>query len=81
MIGALAPVAHIPAPSIDWFAIAPDIALFAAALLIVLGRSLFRHDSRIHEASLTVAIAGGSTPTFRDACWKHSPTSATITSA
>jgi NADH-quinone oxidoreductase subunit N len=58
VIAALAPVAHIPAPSIDWFAIAPDIALFAAALLIVLGRSLFRHDPRIHEASLTVAIAG-----------------------
>ena len=48
----------IPAPSIDWFAIAPEIALFAAALVIVLGRSLIRHDPRVHDASLLTAIAG-----------------------
>ena len=41
MIGAaLPPVEHIAAPSIDWFAIAPEIALFAAALVIVLVRSI-----------------------------------------
>ena len=57
MIGAALAAAHIPAPSIDWFAIAPEIALFAAALLIVLGRSLIRHDPRVHEASLLTAIA------------------------
>ena len=39
-------MAHIPAPSIDWFAIAPEIALFGAALAIVLMRSLVRHDPR-----------------------------------
>ena len=48
----------IKAPSIDWFAIAPEIALFAAALVIVLGRSLIRHDPRVHEASLLTAIIG-----------------------
>ena len=41
--------APIAAPSIDWFAIAPEIALFAAALIIVLLRSLVRHDPRVHE--------------------------------
>ena len=35
-------------PSIDWFAIAPEIALFGAALVIVLLRSLVRHDPRVH---------------------------------
>ena len=57
MIGLLAATA-IKVPSIDWFAIAPEIALFAAALVIVLGRSLIRHDPRVHEASLLTAIVG-----------------------
>ena len=48
----------IKAPSIDWFAIAPEIALFGAALVIVLGRSLIRHDPRVHDASLLTAIVG-----------------------
>ena len=55
---ALTPVAHIPAPSIDWFAIAPEIAMFSAALVIVLLRSLVRHHPRVHEASLIIAIGG-----------------------
>ena len=49
---------EIKTPSIDWFAIAPEIALFSAALVIVLGRSLIRHDPRVHEASLLTAIVG-----------------------
>ncbi len=50
VIGAALPSATpIPAPSIDWFAIAPEIALFGAALIIVLLRSLVRHDPRVHE--------------------------------
>jgi NADH-quinone oxidoreductase subunit N len=57
VIGLLA-VTAIKTPSIDWFAIAPEIALFAAALVIVLGRSLSRHDPRVHEASLLTAIVG-----------------------
>jgi NADH-quinone oxidoreductase subunit N len=58
VIAVLPPVSHIPAPSIDWFAIAPPIALFGAALIIVLMRSLIRHDHRVHEAALVIAIAG-----------------------
>ena len=62
MIGApLPPVQHIPAPSIDWFAIAPEIALFGAALVIVLVRSLARHNPRVHEIALITAIAGVAT--------------------
>jgi len=57
MIGAT--VLHpIAAPSIDWFAIAPEIAMFSAALAIVLLRSLVRHHPRVHEASLIIAIGG-----------------------
>src|SRR6478752_9656517 len=55
---ALLAVTAIKTPSIDWFAIAPEIALFAAALVIVLGRSLIRQDSRVHDASLLTAIVG-----------------------
>jgi NADH-quinone oxidoreductase subunit N len=48
----------IPHPPIDWFAIMPVIALFAAAILIVLGRALIRHDPRVNEAALLTAIVG-----------------------
>jgi len=58
MIAASVPVTHIAVPSIDWYAIAPEIAIFAAALCIVLLRSLVRHNPRVHEASLIIAIAG-----------------------
>ncbi len=59
MIGAALPsVQPIPAPSIDWFAVAPEICLFGAALLIVLIRSLVRHNPRVHEISLITAITG-----------------------
>jgi NADH-quinone oxidoreductase subunit N len=62
VIGAALPSATpIPAPSIDWFAIAPDICLFAAALIIVLLRSLVRHHPRVHELSLITAITGVAT--------------------
>jgi NADH-quinone oxidoreductase subunit N len=62
VIGApLPPATPIPAPSIDWFAIAPDICLFGAALLIVLVRSLVRHHPKVHEISLITAIAGVAT--------------------
>jgi NADH-quinone oxidoreductase subunit N len=49
------PIAH---PSIDWFAIAPELALFGAAIIITLGRSLIRHDPRVNDAALLTAIAG-----------------------
>ena len=48
----------IESPSIDWFAIAPEIALFGSAVLIVLVRSLFRHDPRVRSFSLFAAVAG-----------------------
>ena len=50
---ALAPVAPIAAPSIDWFAIAPrDRAVRGRARRSCSLRSLVRHDPRVHEASL-----------------------------
>ena len=55
---ATAPPPTIPSVHVDWFAVAPVIALFAAALIIVLGRALIRHDPHVHEASLFTAIAG-----------------------
>ena len=55
MIGAARTVNPIASPSIDWFAIAPEIALFAAALVIVLLRSLIRHNPRVHEMALITA--------------------------
>jgi len=62
VIGApLPPAAPIPVPSIDWFAIAPDICLFGAALVIVLVRSLVRHHPKVHEISLITAITGVAT--------------------
>ena len=62
MIGAsLPPVAPIAHPSIDWFAIAPQMCLFGAALLIVLVRSLARHHPKVHEISLVTAITGVAT--------------------
>jgi NADH-quinone oxidoreductase subunit N len=45
-------------PPIDWFAIAPPLALFAAAVVIVLARSLIRHDPRVRTASILTAVAG-----------------------
>ncbi len=51
-------VTHIAAPSIDWYAIAPEIAIFTAAIVIVLGRSLIRRDPRVADAALLTAFAG-----------------------
>ena len=58
MILLTAAPARIPSPSVDWFSILPAIALFAAAIIIVLGRSLIRHDPRVTQAGLFTAIAG-----------------------
>jgi NADH-quinone oxidoreductase subunit N len=48
----------IQAPSIDWYAIAPEIALFGAALLIVLSRALLRNKSWMPDAALIIAFLG-----------------------
>ena len=69
MIGAapFTPIAHNP---VDWFAIAPAIALFGSAILIVLLRSVVRHDPRVHQASLLIAIAGvGTSAVFTGVQW------------
>ncbi len=60
MIGAasVVPIAHAP---VDWFAVAPEIALFGAAIAIVILRSVVRHDDRVHPASMLIAIAGVAT--------------------
>jgi NADH-quinone oxidoreductase subunit N len=59
MITLLAQAAEpIRTPSIDWFAIAPEIALFGAAVVIVLGRALLRHRSWLSEAAFVAACAG-----------------------
>jgi NADH-quinone oxidoreductase subunit N len=60
VIGAstVVPIAHAP---VDWFAIAPEIALFGAAIAIVILRSVVRHDDRVHPASMLIAIAGVAT--------------------
>jgi NADH-quinone oxidoreductase subunit N len=57
VIGAasVVPIAHAP---VDWFAIAPELALFGAAVAIVILRSVVRHDDRVHSASMLLAIAG-----------------------
>jgi NADH-quinone oxidoreductase subunit N len=55
---AQAPVAPIKTPEIDWFAIAPEIALFGSAILIVLVRSLARRSRHVFEASLVIAGVG-----------------------
>jgi NADH-quinone oxidoreductase subunit N len=48
----------IPAPSIDWLAIMPEVLLFGAAIVIVLGRSLIRKDPRVADAALLTAFTG-----------------------
>jgi NADH-quinone oxidoreductase subunit N len=58
VIGAVTPIAT---PSVDWYAIAPDLALFGAAIVIVLGRALMRHHPRVPGATLVIAIAGVAT--------------------
>jgi NADH-quinone oxidoreductase subunit N len=50
--------ATIPHAPVDWYAVAPEIALFAAAIFIVALRAVARHNPRLHEMSLLVAIAG-----------------------
>jgi NADH-quinone oxidoreductase subunit N len=50
--------AQIQAPGVSWDAIAPVVALVAAALLIIMLKAVFRRDSRVYEASLAVSVAG-----------------------
>src|SRR5205085_4599781 len=43
---------------VDWYAVAPEIALFAAAIFIVILRSVVRHDPKVRDASMLIAIGG-----------------------
>jgi NADH-quinone oxidoreductase subunit N len=54
----LAAADGIQIPSIDWMAIAPEIALGAAAALIILVRALLRGRASVTPVCLTIAISG-----------------------
>ena len=49
---------EIATPTVDWFAIAPVLALFGAAVLIVLSRALLRDHPEITSISLLTALTG-----------------------
>ncbi|MDQ1533771.1 MAG: NADH-quinone oxidoreductase subunit [Actinomycetota bacterium] len=53
-----APTKPLAVPQIDWVSIAPELSLFAAALAIVLLRSLVRKSPRVFEVSVLLAVAG-----------------------
>jgi NADH-quinone oxidoreductase subunit N len=68
----IAQTAPITVPSIDWFAVAPPLALFAAALAIVLLRSLVRHHARVMDFALVIAVLGiGTSAVFTAVQWRH----------
>src|SRR6478609_2788661 len=54
----LAQVPPIARPSVDWAAVAPPIALFAAAVIIVLMISIVRHKPRVRDAAVAIALLG-----------------------
>jgi len=49
---------EIVAPTVDWLAVGPEIALAGAAIVIVLLRSTMRRAPWVYRAALVVAIAG-----------------------
>jgi NADH-quinone oxidoreductase subunit N len=51
-------VPPISTPTIDWLAVAPEIALAAAAVAIVLLRSIVRRAAWVYPASLAIAFSG-----------------------
>jgi NADH-quinone oxidoreductase subunit N len=53
-----APTRPLAVPPIDWVSIAPELCLFAAALAIVLLRSIVRKSPRVFEASVLIAVTG-----------------------
>lgn len=57
MIGALHGHA-IQTPGVDWGAIAPVVALVAAALIIVMLKAVLRSDTKTYDAAVAVAAAG-----------------------
>jgi NADH-quinone oxidoreductase subunit N len=69
MIGAVTP---ITAPHVDWLAIAPEIALGGAAVLVVLAKALLRQRRAANPVAYVIAAAGviacGSTLFWQ---WRH----------
>ena len=55
MIGASGP---IQAPSVDWLAIAPELAIGAAAVLVVLLRAVLRRHRSVNAVALVVTALG-----------------------
>jgi NADH-quinone oxidoreductase subunit N len=49
---------QIPGTSIDWWAIAPELCLFGAAIVIVMMKSLVRHNKRVHDIALAISVIG-----------------------
>jgi NADH-quinone oxidoreductase subunit N len=50
--------AKLATPSVNWLAVAPEIALAGAAVLIVLLRALVRRSRFVYSAALCIAFAG-----------------------
>ena len=55
MIGAVAPIVT---PKVDWLAVAPEVALGAAGVLIVLTKALMRRRRGVFAASIVLAFLG-----------------------
>ena len=52
----------IATPSVDWLAIAPELALGGAAVLIVLSRALLRRRARRHAGRVLARGRAASSP-------------------
>jgi NADH-quinone oxidoreductase subunit N len=57
-VSLLAATTDLATPAIDWLAVAPVIALSAAAVAIVLLRALVRKAGWVYDASLLIAFVG-----------------------
>ena len=53
-----AAVAPITPPSVDWLAIAPELALGGAAVLIVLAKALLRRRAAVTPVTYVIAAIG-----------------------
>jgi NADH-quinone oxidoreductase subunit N len=51
-------VPNIATPSVDWLAVGPEVALAAAAVAIVLLRSIVRRGRWVYPASIVLAFSG-----------------------
>lgn len=59
MILATAPVYQLPpTPEVNWHGFAPELILFAAAILIIIGRSVVRNSPTVYAMSYFTAAVG-----------------------